>query len=41
MSDRAVRMLCRTLLACAFAFITKAGNFGEWWEHIADEADYE
>lgn len=41
MSDRAVRMLCRTLLACTFAVLTKVGNFSEWWDLIVGEAESE
>lgn len=39
MSDKAVRMLCRTALACVWAIITHYGNFNEWWDAIVAEED--
>jgi hypothetical protein len=30
-------MLCRTIIACTYAVLSREGSFGEWWELIAEE----
>ena len=41
MSDKAVRMLCRTLLVCTCAVLIKQGTFEDWWATIANEESAE